>query len=71
MDQYRKAWVAGAVLAVMAGLEVAKDVITMSDNWRGLIMVLLAAGGAFLTWAVPNAPKPNVPADEPTERHVL
>lgn len=63
MEQYRKAWVAGVVLAVMAGLEVAKDVIPMSDTWRGMIMVLLAVGGAFGTWRVPNAPKPpNPPA---------
>lgn len=63
MEQYRKAWVAGVVLAVMAGLEVAKEAIPVTDTWRGVVMVLLAAGGAFMTWRVPNAPNPpNPPA---------
>lgn len=55
MSEYRKAWVAGVAMALIAGLEVAQKVIPMSDAWRGWITVILAAAGTFLTWQVPNA----------------
>ncbi len=55
LKPYRKAWVAGTAMALIAGLEVAQKVIPMSDAWRGWITVVLAVAGTFLTWRVPNA----------------
>lgn len=60
MSEYRKAWIAGLTMALIAGLEVVQKVIPMSDTWRGWITVGLAVGGTFLTWLVPNAGSPAI-----------
>lgn len=60
MSEYRKAWIAGLTMALIAGLEVAQKVIPMSDTARGWITVVLAVGGTFLTWRVPNADPPAI-----------
>lgn len=54
MSKCRKAWVAGAALAALAGLEVAKAQLPLSPTWSAILSIAIAAVGTFATWRVPN-----------------
>lgn len=69
LKPYRKAIVAAAIAGLTALYAAMADDKVTPGEWVMIALALLGGGGA--TWAVPNAPKPTVPVDEPTERHVL
>lgn len=56
MQQFNKATVAAVALALVAGLEVARDSLPLSDTWRSGIAIAVVVLGTVATYAVKNKP---------------
>lgn len=54
MSKFRKAWVAGIALAVLAALDAALVELPLTPTQQAIVKIAAVAVGVFATWRVPN-----------------